>query len=160
MLRAQVLPQIAHTRHPLPAVWAVVRVLPVVHNTVVPVHVAESCKPHATCVTGVPPLPCVGQQVSLESILAGEALLALRAREPGNVWRVHESPVPPQVTSLRVPLPADLTFMEHLFQQVRLWAAFRLLGLLRVQRAQWGCISGVGPLMPGNINAQITGVSA
>lgn len=72
---------------------------------------------------------------------------------------MHESPVPPQVTSLRVPLPADLTFIRRLFQQVCLWVAFRSKAL-RVQRAEWGCINGVGPLMPGDINAQITGVSA
>lgn len=94
MVCLQVLSQVVHGRHALPAVRAVVRVPPVVHHHHVLLHVAAPCEPHAARGAGVRPLPRVGQQVLGEVAFQREAPATLRTAEQGALSRVHALPVP------------------------------------------------------------------
>lgn len=80
VLLVHVTSQVFHTPLALPAQWAVVWILPIVHYHLVSLHALKSSEPRPARGARVRPLPCVGAQVTVQVISGSEYLVTLRTR--------------------------------------------------------------------------------
>lgn len=148
VLLAQVISQVFHTPLALPAVWAVVWILPIVHYHLVFLHAAKFGEPRPARGASVRPLPCVGAQVTSQVLSDSEYLLTLGTPERGTGSHVHISLVLSQLPGVAEGQATQLALLLLVVHCPLVFPQIAFLSeALLAQRADEGALTSVRPLV-------------